>query len=325
MKLILFLALVLSSVNSYCASLLTSPKTKSESNPIHPAKLVRALYAEERKKLSAGIISLSAIKSMQQLEQEVEDAGANTECDLASAKICQIIWTDEHRKYFSDVEALPIGGGDSIKIGLIRYQIQLGDNLQIPFSLLASDTSSSARDDDANLLKLLDPEQGLNFSTNWAWKYRIKDFCSFSNTSLHNGFCRFGLNVGARYLKLDEIADNDEEDIIGGYIEIANAWRFPVYEAKNMGEEAGYVNWYTSASFFSHNGDSSNKFFQNVTDNDGNPVNFDKDFGSFTMRFELYITNQITVTYSYYDPFESDGLDDVSSFTFKYNFENNQK
>lgn len=267
----------------------------------------------------AGFLNYLGI-SENALDSDITSALAAKECDLGKGDVvCRVNFGTSQSTFFSDIEALPIASdAQAVKIGVRRFNLFLGDTLPVPISLVVADVTGSGELNEANKLRLLDPEQGINFSGNFLWKYRVGRFCQFANNSKLNGGCRVGFNLGARYLRPKDVM-GENEDIFGGYVELSHGIRFPILPMEAIDDEAGHFNLITNFAYFTHNS-SDRSFFSNVLDVNGQPVQFDEDYGAVTIKAQLNISKILTMSYTYYDPFESKDLKSVNTFTFTYSF-----
>jgi len=228
---------------------------------------------------------------------------------------CKIKWDQDEALFFTDVSGLPgLADGAPIKLGVARYQIELGEDFYIPFSLLASDVTGDSEGDEANTLKLLDPEQGINFGFEQAWRYKMGRVCA----GITDARCGLMVRGGLRYLRLEEADTGTKESLYGGFVDIKNQWSFKISDLS--GDEAGWLRLGFGASYFSHGGDKSETFFAGIVDGDGNAVEFDGDYFSTFASAEFTITNSVSIKYEHYEPHGADGLHSRDAVTIHYNF-----
>jgi hypothetical protein len=106
-------------------------------------------------------------------------------------------------EYLSDFKASPtLAEGGELKLGLARMEIDFGTDLRIPFSIVVADVTSETKSDQANAIKLLDPQQGINIGLEKAWAYQIGKVCEGGNES--TATCVLGVRAGGRYIGLKE-------------------------------------------------------------------------------------------------------------------------
>lgn len=227
--------------------------------------------------------------------------------------------------FFQDISALPItNGASSFKISVVRYNMHLGGDLYIPFSLLSSEVAGSIDQEKINSLKLLDPEQGkLNLKWSYAARYHIGDFGKFRENE--RGMCAIGINFGVRYLGLEEtdrgdLNKTDNTNAIGGYIELSNSWIFPIFEIDKASKDAGQLAIKISGTYYYQNIDDSTILFPDAVDSAGNPLEFDKEFYGYNAIANLSITDKISIQASYFKASSHDQLDSETTLTISYDF-----
>lgn len=252
---------------------------------------------------------------------EVRDNGRTAACSLTvgNQHLCALEWNADTRKFFTDFTALPgLGDGSNLKLGLYRYQLEWAEDRYLPFSITFADVTGDASDEKENELKLLDPEQGVNFSFDKAWSFRVHEFCSGN----FSGGCAVATRLGGRYLKLNNQVDSTENGVWGGYIDLRVRGSFQIFNFEEFAdsplEEAGNLSVSFGTSYFEHSGSSSNQFFTGINDAMGNPILFDKNFSSTYGNISLSITNLISIKYEYFEPHGIAGVRSQDSLSISF-------
>jgi hypothetical protein len=232
---------------------------------------------------------------------------------------------DDVSGFVKDIAALPIIKDASIlKIAILRYNMHLGGNIYIPFSILSSEVAGSTDQEKINSLKLLDPEQGkLNVKWSYAGRYHIGDFGKYDNNS--RGLCAIGINLGARYLGLEETEKENEKktknkDAYGGYIELSNSWIFPIYDINKESKDAGLFAIKISGVYYYQNIAGDTILFPDAVDSDGIPLEFKKEFFGYNAIANLNITDKLSIKVSYFKVKSHEQLDNETTFEISYDF-----
>ena len=214
-------------------------------------------------------------------------------------KVCSNVEFDEAvERPFKDIAAMPLANSaTAVKIGVLRYNMRLGGDLKIPFSLLSSNVAGTTNQAKLNSLKLLDPDQGnLNFKWTYAGRYHFGQFCNFAADD--KGKCNAGVNIGYRYLGLEKSTGanaTSSQNTYGAYLELTNSFIFPVLRvatAKAEDKDAGQLVVKLSLSRFQQNaGDAV--LFPDARDVNGNPLKVGKSYNGFAMTAKLNITDKV--------------------------------
>ena len=221
--------------------------------------------------------------------------------DKAKFEVCgHLRFDDDSDPFLKDVSAMPIANGaTSVKVGVVRYNMSLGGDWTIPFSLLSANVAGTADQSKLNSLKLLDPDQGnINLKWTYAGRYHFGPFCNFEGKK---GICSIGLNGGFRYLGLEKTAGQSSttsQNAHGFYVELANTLMFPIFEASS-GKDAGQLAIKVSGARYQQSaGDSV--LFPNAKDVNGNPLKLNKSYGGYAIVAKLSITDKLGVEANYF-------------------------
>lgn len=188
--------------------------------------------------------------------------------------------------------------------------------IQLKFLLQFSlQVTSQTHVSEANALKLLDPEQGINIGAEYAWRYRIFDVCAGEKTTTR---CVLGLNFGGRYLKLQSAGEEDSKATYGVFSSIQTVWAFNIFEEGNQENKLGTIRLHGAYSYFYHDGKSSDEFFPGITDGDGNPVKFEQNFGSLKYGVSIYISKSINFTYSKFSASGNNNIPDSETISLNF-------
>lgn len=217
-------------------------------------------------------------------------------------------------------------GSDARSIKLNAWQMDLGlsETWRIPFNVYISDVPSIANQEDANIAKLLDLEQGkLNFMATYIIKFRINELCNFP-TGRYG--CYGGLQAGARYSEFEVTApstatstnaDADKEDAFGAYVKLGANVLLPLY-TRNQDDLAGTLAISGGYAYYQQNIDDSAILFPSIKDDAGNPIQFDNEYAATHLSMELNITNQLIVGVRYYNPSNDTGLPSTTLMEITY-------
>lgn len=290
----------------------------STSPDLEEAKAQKDALEKEYNQLSKKIMDLSnslidAKKNLSdiQLEQRVQLVECNP---MRGGKIfCRIDRTET--EYFSDFSMSPtLADGAELKLGLIRGRVELGEKFSIPLTILMADVTSQTAPDEANTTKLLDPDQGINMGTEFAWKYRIGPVCAGETTAK----CVLGFNLGGRYLKLQENDSEQSKSTYGAFATLQTAWSFNVFEEGNQDNKLGTIRLNAAYSHFYHDGKNSDDYFAGITDGKGAPVQFEQDFGSLKYGLSIYLQDSINLSYSKFKAYGDAGIKDDESISLNF-------
>ncbi len=255
-------------------------------------------------------------------------SAGNNECEFDPKKFFDLCgnlkYTQDLEGAFKDISALPVvNEANGISISVVRYNMKLGRDLYIPFSLLSSEVTGSLNQEDVNSLKLIDSSQGrLNLQWNYAGRYKIGGLCDFDSSD--SGGCTIGANFGVRYLALDKSieggTDTEIEHAAGAYFELANSWNFPILRDLD-GPDAGSLTIKLAASYFYQNIGNSVELFPNKVDLNGEKLMFDDRYYGYSAIADFNITDQLSIQLKYFDVPSHDHLDQEAVFAVNYAFD----
>lgn len=225
-------------------------------------------------------------------------------------------------EYFADLGISPtLADGGEVKLGAIRGFIDFGENRKMPISVIIADVTSQTQSEEANAIKLLDPEQGVNFTSEFAGRFSFLGICGGDTTAR----CMMGFNYGLRYLKLQEDSTEESKSTYGGFVTFKTSAAFNIFKNSDDGylstdpkNQMGTIRFYYVASYFYHDGGASDEFFSGIVDNSGNPTQFDREYGSNKYGLAIYINDSINFTYSKYSARASNGLMDEESISVNF-------
>ena len=231
--------------------------------------------------------------------------------------ICRLVNSEEDKlDSFTDLGLSPtLADGGEIKLGLLRGFVDFGETIKAPFTVLIADVASQTESAEANTVKLLDPEQGINIGQEYVWRYRIFGLCAGENTT---ALCRAGFNWGARYMKLQGEGEEKSESTTGLFSTLQTNWSFNIFEMENPSNKLGTIRLYAAYSYFYHDGKNSDNYFSGISDGEGNSVSFDRDFGSLKYGASIYISKSINLTYSKFSARGAEGVGDSESYTLNF-------
>lgn len=222
--------------------------------------------------------------------------------------------------FFKDITAMPaIGDVNPIKISVLNYNMHMGGDIFIPLSIISSEVAGTSDEATINSIKLLDPEQGtVNMKLTYAGRYHFGDFCKFykSEAEPGKGICSIGINAGLKYIEL-ETNTNEKNNSVGGYIEIANTWMFPIYSEDKINDE-GLLAIKASAISFKQN--TAGVLFPDKVDANGLPIKFDDSYTALSITGHLKITDKFAIQGDYYKALSESVLEDKTLGTITYQF-----
>lgn len=236
-------------------------------------------------------------------------------------------WCRQVFKYTPNFGGVGLGlneESNSLKVNVWRMSLGLSDHWRIPFNIYIADVDSTIDSEQANTTKLLDLEQGrLNLMFSGIGKFRIWEFCNF--TERGGKGCYAGFQVGARYSEFEAFDENTGETqkkgAAGAYAKLGINTLFPLYEENTVGE-AGTLAVGVGAVFYYQNVGDSSILFPSVTDSQGDPVKFNKDYSAMHLSMELNLTKQFVIRAAHYEPFSNDQLSSTTAFEFTYSPDN---
>jgi hypothetical protein len=225
-------------------------------------------------------------------------------------------------EFFADLGISPtLADGGEIKLGALRGFIDLGEDKEIPLSVLIADVTSQTQSEEANAIKLLDPEQGINLTSEYAWRYRVGGICAGETTAR----CMLGFNYGVRYLNLQKENTDQPKSSFGVFTTLKTSLSFNIFRigddgihSKDSRNKLGTIRVHGAYSYFHHDGGSSDEYFAGIADSDGNPVQFDREFGSIRYGITLYVNESINFTYVKYSARGADGVMDDESISLNF-------
>lgn len=307
------------------------PTTKSQYNiAIRMSQIDLETAIDNKKTVEAFLIAAEAKykgakKTLRAYQAKLVGSGESCVPGRDDKILCRAIKepeTDEktgetkHVEAFADLGLSPtLADGGEIKLGLLRGFVDLGENFKAPFFVAIADVTSQTEPGEANTTKLLDPDQGVNIGQEYVWRYHFFGLCAGKNTTAD---CRLGFNWGARYMKLQGEGEEESKGTFGAFSTAQTAWSFNIFDIDNPGIKLGTIRLYAAYSQFFHDGKNSSDYFAGVTDDDGNPVSFDKNFGSFKYGASIYINESINISYSKFNAVGADGVNDNESYTLNF-------
>lgn len=297
-------------------------------NKITAKELEQALNSKK-----SGLIYETAFSNFEQIKSEY-DALDKIEMEKAKEaakkaekeKLCfqeGSFWCSQVFEYAPDFGGVGLGlneQNNSLKINVWRMSLGLSDNWNIPFNIYIADVDSTTESEQANTTKLLDLEQGrLNLMFSGIRKFRIWEFCNFVEKGGKG--CYAGFQMGARYSEFEALDENTGEatkkGAAGAYAKLGINTLFPLYEENTVGEAGTLAVGLGTVFYYQNVGDSS-ILFPSVTDANGDPVAFNKDYSAVHLSMELNLTNQFVIRAAHYEPFSNDQLSSTTAFEFTY-------
>lgn len=255
----------------------------------------------------------------QMLEAKALGKTPPAQCELNPDSIldlCRNVQFDSSSQgNFKDISALPLASGaTSVKVGVARYNLHLGRDFTIPFSLLSSNVAGTGNPSKINSLKLLDPDQGnLNLKWTYAGKYKVGPLCNFAAGDA--GKCLIGFNFGYRYMALEKSTggtSTGSQGAYGAYLSLTNSFVFPVTRAAARGvagkaddTDQLVVNLAVSRS---QQNSGAVVLFPDARDANGNPLTLGKTYTSFAATAKLHITDKIGIEAARYKAGSSSSL-----------------
>lgn len=301
---------------------LTAKAIKEGDAPLGNLQINITAIETEQEKLDITLKAINAIKvNLKINENKLNALGrtclTNSQPDSYACRIRR-----GEIEIFSDLGVSPtLADGGEIKLGALRGFIDFGQNRKMPISVIIADVTSQTQSEEANATKLLDPEQGINLTSEFAWRYGLLGVCSGDTTAR----CMFGFNYGIRYLKLQEEGTDQSISTYGGFVTFKTSAAFNIFKIGGGGSlstdsanQMGTIRFYGSASYFYHNGSSSDDFFSGIVDKSGNPIQFDREYGSIQYGLAIYVNDSINFTYSKYSARATNGLMDEESISLNF-------